>query len=199
MILQNRNRFAESSFEESKSNRFEDFPLDSAAQRAVQGGFSTTPVSSKEGPLWTGDNFLLPARSTGSTGGISRASAARPPLWRRAGVGTGWPTSQPARSTGSTGGISRASAAPARRCGAGQAGVGTGWPTSQPARSTASTVRVRVLVWGASLLSVAVSSHHPVVKTAIVEGRKQTFSPQGWQNLKLSKNTAFLAVQTQFR
>ena len=61
MILQNRNRFAESSFEESKSNRFEDFPLDSAAQRAVQGpgGFSTTPVSSKEGPLWTGDNFLL--------------------------------------------------------------------------------------------------------------------------------------------
>ena len=83
----------------------------------------------------------------------------RPPLWRRAGVGTGWPTSQPARSTGSTGGISRASAAPARRCGAGQAGVGTGWPTSQPARSTASTVRVRVLVWGASLLSVARVNH----------------------------------------
>ena len=35
------------------------FPLDSAVQRAVQGGFSTTPVSSKEEPLWTLDNFLV--------------------------------------------------------------------------------------------------------------------------------------------
>ena len=35
------------------------FPLDSDAQRAVQGEFSTTLVSSKEEPLWTRDNILV--------------------------------------------------------------------------------------------------------------------------------------------
>ena len=35
------------------------FPLDSGAQRAVQGGFSTTSVSRKEEPLWTLDNILV--------------------------------------------------------------------------------------------------------------------------------------------
>ena len=34
-------------------------PLDSESRGASRGDFSTTPVSSKDGPLWTLDNFLV--------------------------------------------------------------------------------------------------------------------------------------------
>ena len=34
-------------------------PLDSESRGASRGNFSTTPVSSKDGPLWTLDNFLV--------------------------------------------------------------------------------------------------------------------------------------------